>query len=131
MDSQNTAAGQPEADGEIAVEAFSARISQLNQDQLEQVFNMLRRQQEATVAENQALGRAIDELKAKKATTAREADKLGSHLQLIGELMTPNGRKAAMARLGAEHPTLSELLAQPGRQDGVAQGVVLDASAQG
>lgn len=116
---------------EIPADTVSVKISALNQEQLEQVFNMLARQQEAAVAEGQALGRAVDELKAKKAETARRIDKLGSDKELIAQLMTPSLRKDALKLLGADSATVGELLAEQGRRDAVVQGVLLEASARG
>ncbi len=116
---------------EIPAETVTVKISQLNQEQLEQVFNLLRRQQEQAVAESQALGRQIDDLKGKRAQLTRHVEKLGGDLQLVAQLMTPADRKDAIQRLGADVATVGELLASPGRQDASAPGAVLDASAAG
>jgi hypothetical protein len=131
MDQPDTNAAEGGDQAELPVESFTVKISALNQEQLEQVFNMLRRQQEAVVAENQALGRAIDELKAKKAETARHSDKLGRDMLVISNLMDPAKRKAALAAMGVTGGTIGDFLAPAARQDGTAAGVVLEASSRG
>lgn len=111
-------------------DTVSGKISALNAEQLQQVFSMLGRQQEAAVAEAQALGRAIDELKAKKAEVARAIDKLGRDKELIAHLMSPGLRADALEALGAASPTVEEFVPDPGRRDAVVQGVVLEATVQ-
>ena len=101
----------------------------MNQEQLEQVYNMLVRQLEKAVEANQALGREIDALRALKASRAREVEKLSDHRELISALMTPANRKDALKRLGADPLLLGDLVTMPGRVDGVAPGVVLEARA--
>jgi hypothetical protein len=44
--------------------------------------------------------------------------------------MTPAQRKQRLAAMGAEGPTVAELLAGAGRVDAVASGVVLTAQAK-
>jgi uncharacterized alpha-E superfamily protein len=51
-------------------------------------------------------------------------------IQVVTELMTPSQRKQRLAAMGADGPTVAEVLAGPGRMDAVASGVVLEAQAK-
>lgn len=106
----------------------SARISELNLDQLLQVFHMAQRQQEALVAESQALGLQIDELRAKRSEISAQIGKYTADLEALAAHIKAREaeRDAAQRAAGAaDGPTVADLL----RIDGTAPGVVLEASA--
>lgn len=108
---------------------ISARISELNLDQLLQVFHMAQRQQEALVAENQALGLQIDEIRAKRASLVSQITKYSADLEALTVHIKAREaeRDAAQRAAGAsDGPTVADVL----RISAEAPGVILEASAK-
>lgn len=106
---------------------ISARISELNLDQLLQVFRMAQRQQEALVTENQALGLQIDAIRAKRADLSAQIAKYSADLDALAVHIKAREaeRDASQRAAGAtDGPTVADVL----RIDGVAPGVILEAS---
>jgi chromosome segregation ATPase len=105
----------------------SARISELNLDQLLQVFNMAKRQQGALVQESQALGLQVDEIRAKRLELAAQIAKYTADLEALAVHIKAREaeRDAAQRAAGAtDGPTVADVL----RVDATAPGVVLEAS---
>lgn len=105
----------------------STRISDLNLAQLVQVHNMVKRQQEALVAESQALGEQIDEIRAQRADLAGRIAKYGADMAALTVHIKKREaeRDAAERAAGADgDQTVGDLL----RLDGVAPGAVLEAA---
>lgn len=106
----------------------STRISDLNLSQLVQVFHMVQRQQEALVAENQALGLQIDAIRTKRAELVAQIGKYAADMQaLTVHIKAREAERDAAERAAkaGESATLGDLL----RIDGEAPGVILEASA--
>jgi hypothetical protein len=109
---------------DLPVESFSAKISDLNHEQLGQVHRMLVKQQEQLVERSQALGRQIDDIRATRAKVAGQITKLGQDATFIGMRMKALEVGLDVAN-GAER-AVGDLL----RLDGEAPGVVLEARAK-
>lgn len=108
-------------------EIISARISDLNAEQLRQVHNMLAKQQEAIVQASQALGRQIDEIKAQR------LQMVASIAKLVGDMNFVAHRIAALENTGAvgSDPGLAgRVVGDLLRVDAVAPGAHLVASAK-
>lgn len=108
----------------------STRISDLNLTQLVQVHNMVNRQQAALVAESQALGQQVDEIRAKRADLAARIAKYGQDMAALAVHIKKREaeRDAAERAAGADGgQTLGDLL----RIDGEAPGAVLEAATKG
>lgn len=108
----------------------STRISDLNLDQLLQVFHMVQRQQEALVAQNQALGQEIDAIREQRAQIVAQVSKYSADMEaLTVHIKAREAERDAAKRVAeaGDSPTLAEVL----RLDGEAPGVILEASASG
>ncbi len=105
----------------------STRISDLNLEQLVQVHNMVRRQQEALVAESQALGVQLDAIRDKRATLAAGIAKYNADMDaLVVHIKAREAERDAAERAAkaGESATLGEVL----RIDGSAPGALIEAS---
>jgi chromosome segregation ATPase len=103
----------------------SAKLSDLNLDQLGQVFRMVERQQEEIVQQNQALGQQIDQLREQRSKLQARVAKFSADLNALGKLINQRHQEQEDPRaLPAGLPaSVGELL----QIDGVAPGVVLEA----
>jgi DNA-binding protein H-NS len=117
-------------DGQLSGETISVKLSACNAEQLEQVHALLKRQQAGLAERKQALAVQIEALKADARRLGAQLDKHTADIQVVTELMTPSQRKQRLAAMGADGPTVAEVLAGPGRMDAVASGVVLEAQAK-
>ena len=117
-------------DPQLSGETISVKLSACNAEQLEQVHVLLKRQQAALAERKQALAAQIDALKAQARQLGAQLDKHTADILVVSELMTPSQRKQRLAAMGADGPTVAQVLAAPGQVDAVATGVVLEAQAK-
>ena len=109
-------------------EIITARISELNAEQLRQVHSMLRRQQEQLAEQGQALGRQIDEIRAQRSQLAAGVAKLGADMNFIADrLAFVEAQRSSASQPEQLERSVGDLV----RVDGTAPGAVLEAAARG
>lgn len=106
-------------DGPIIV---SAKLSELNAEQLGQLLRMQARQREELVLASQALGGEIDALRARRAELAAQIKRMAADDAYLLALIKQRDAQAELAALAPQGVTGSGDAAVPGVQLDVAVG---------
>lgn len=112
------------------ITVMSVRLSELNSRQLQQLLNRIGHQRDAVVDESQALGRQVDQLRARRLALADQVRKYTLDEQHLLALIKLAQAREAVAGAANEATLESITTADIASVHAVAPGVMLEAKAK-